>query len=185
MQSVPPGNPRKPRRPELVTSYTSPMPSTALGAGPSSSPPQVSKPPANDLAAKLPLRCPERQVQSPAEHSKHARDLVELRRLELRTSCMPCTLQLSPHVAARGPVWRSPAASVAGHGLASPGAGPRWLPNWLPEFVGAANLLAARVLDHGIHQPPAGSAFVRQPCRATSLKRYRLPAIDRAVSALG
>jgi hypothetical protein len=36
-----------------------------------------------------PSNAPEGQIQSPAEHSKYARDLVELRRLELRTSCMP------------------------------------------------------------------------------------------------
>ena len=42
---------------------------------------------------------------------------VELRRLELRTSCMPYTLRPSPGVAACGPAWSSPAASVAACGL--------------------------------------------------------------------
>ena len=67
---------------------------------------------------------------------------VELWGFEPQTSCMPCTLQLSLGVAGRGPVWRSPAASVAGRGLMSPGVAPRWLPAWLP-----ANSLAPLMFD--------------------------------------
>src|ERR1022692_2428722 len=78
---------------------------------------------------------------------------VELRRLELRTSCMPYTLRRSLGVAGRGSAWRSPAASVAGRGLASPDAGPRWLPTWLP-----ANSLAPLMFDN-----PAVPAMPSRP----------------------
>src|SRR6266567_5655776 len=65
---------------------------------------------------------------------------VELWGFEPLASCMPCTLQTSLGVAGRRLVWRSPAASVAGRGLAWPGVAPRWLPTWLPELVSAANV---------------------------------------------
>ena len=71
MQCVPPGNPRKPRQPELVTSYTSPMPSTALGAGPSSCPPQVSKPTADDLAQS----CPSDALRGRSSHRLSIRNM--------------------------------------------------------------------------------------------------------------
>jgi hypothetical protein len=93
---------------------------------------------------------------------------VELRRLELRTSCMPCTLRPSPHVAGRGPVWRSPGASVAGRGLASPGVAPRWLPTWLPELVSVANLRRSGLPGY------AGTAAIAPPApawRSTSATR--------------
>ena len=53
---------------------------------------------------------------------------------------MPYKLRLSLGVAWRGPVRRSPAASVAVRGLASAGVAARWLPTWLPEIVSAANV---------------------------------------------
>src|SRR6266704_1178863 len=86
---------------------------------------------------------------SPSERDGHRLGIrimrmtwVELWEFEPQTSCMPCTLRLSPHVAGRGPVWSSPAASVAACGLASPGVAPRWLPTWLP-----ANSLAPLTSD--------------------------------------
>src|SRR6266581_3694940 len=41
-------------------------------------------------------------------------------------------------------MWHLPAMTVAGHGLAWPDAGGRWLPVWLPHIVSAANLQQAR-----------------------------------------
>src|SRR6266567_6097337 len=79
---------------------------------------------------------------------------VELWGFEPQTSCMPCTLQTSLGVAGRRLVWRSPAASVAGRGLASPGVAPRWLPTWLPELVSAANVRRSR------HPPPCGADLI-------------------------
>jgi hypothetical protein len=41
-------------------------------------------------------------------------------------------------------MWHLPATTVAGHGLAWPDAGGRWLPFWLPRFVSTANLQRTR-----------------------------------------
>ena len=83
-------------------------------------------------------------------------EIVELRGLEPLASCMPYKLQLSLGVAGRGPVWRSPAASVAVCGLASPGAAPRWLPTWLPQLVSSANV-------RGALQPPGRVRLLSSP----------------------
>jgi hypothetical protein len=106
---------------------------------------------------------------------------VELRRLELRTSCMPYTLQPPPGVAWRGPVRRSPAASVAGRGLASPGACPPWLPTWLPEPVSAANLRSSGY-PATPGQPPAPSPGIRAPTLAGNRadRAARWPGRDEA-----
>jgi hypothetical protein len=67
---------------------------------------------------------------------------VELRRFELLTSCMPCGLEQLLDVARCRSACRSPAATLAGRGLTSPGAWRRWLPTWLP-----GNSLAALIFD--------------------------------------
>jgi hypothetical protein len=91
---------------------------------------------------------------------------VELRGLEPLASCMPCTLSPSPHAAGRRPAWSSPAASVAGRGLASPGVAPRWLPTWLPELVSAANLRDPATPPCGAdpHRRDSDSWPGRRPC---------------------
>jgi hypothetical protein len=77
--------------------------------------------------------------------------LVELRRFELLTSCMPYTFQPSLSVAWRGPMRCLPAATLAGCGQTSPGVWRRWLPTWLP-----GNLLALLMFDLFEHRRTAG-----------------------------
>jgi hypothetical protein len=55
-------------------------------------------------------------------------DLVELRGLEPRTSCMPYRLRQSPGGARHGLTCGSPTAMVAGRGLTRPDIARRWLP---------------------------------------------------------
>src|SRR5450755_3188632 len=92
---------------------------------------------------------------------------------------MPCTLQLSPHVAARGPVWRSPAASVAARGLALPRVAPRWLPTWLPQLVSAANVQRFPPPMPWVPIPPPGLEQLARPAtvpaNAQSGSRDALP----------
>jgi hypothetical protein len=73
---------------------------------------------------------------------------VELRRFELLTSCMPYKPERSLRVARHRLGCRSPAATLAGRGLVSPGAWRCWLPTWLPE-----NLLAALMFDGSNRSP--------------------------------
>ncbi len=118
------------------------------------------------------LAGPMRRCQPHAQQGSELRKYgeVELSGLEPLTSCMPYKLRPSPHVAGRGPAWRSPAASVAARGLASPGVAPRWLPTWLPELVSAANIrrsgrLATRRADR--HRCNTANGTLRlycQPC---------------------
>jgi hypothetical protein len=63
-------------------------------------------------------------------------------RIRTRTAWMPCRLEPSLSVARRRPARRSPAATLAGCGLVSPGAWRPWLPTWLP-----GNSLAALIFD--------------------------------------
>jgi hypothetical protein len=75
---------------------------------------------------------------------------------------MPCTLRVSPHVAGRGPAWRSPAASVAERGLASPGVAAPWLPTWLPESVSAAKCLRDYATTGPCQMPHRGQVGATQ-----------------------
>ena len=93
---------------------------------------------------------------------------------------MPYTLRPSPHAAGRRPVWRSPAASVAGRGLASPGADSRWLPAW-PQ-----NPLAPLTFDGksaaGSWHPSATS---RIGLRAPAMSCDQLEAVQAALHRPG
>jgi hypothetical protein len=73
---------------------------------------------------------------------------VELRRFELLTSCMPYKPEGSLGVARHRLGCRSPAATLAGRGLVSPGAWRCWLPTWLP-----GNSLAALMFDGSNRSP--------------------------------
>src|SRR6266516_1958257 len=75
---------------------------------------------------------------------------------EPQTSCMPCTLRPSPHVAERGPAWSSPAASVAVCGWR------RLAPLHVGSRLGSQNSLAPLMFEDSA-TPPCGADLIAWP----------------------
>ncbi len=100
--------------------------------------------------------------------------------LEPAAYCLGGRSVRSLDMAGRGLVCHPPAMSVAGRGLAWPGAGGRWLPVWLPGFVSAANLQQSTSASLGAiddREPdaqPRGLRVSRQGTPRRSTVRYRL-----------